>query len=80
MLMKPGLVGCKDPIHGILGKYAGDCKRQWRGTTGQSYGGSNGAITPPMLLAVDRWYQDFSQSTDEEVRELLERATERDTF
>jgi predicted phosphoribosyltransferase len=34
----------------------------------------------PLLLAMDRWYQGFSQTTDEEVRELLERATERDTF
>ena len=31
--------------------------------------------TPPEpFLAVGRWYEDFSQTTDDEVRELLQRA------
>jgi erythromycin esterase-like protein/pyrimidine operon attenuation protein/uracil phosphoribosyltransferase len=30
--------------------------------------------TPPTFLSVGTWYSDFSQTTDEEVRELLERA------
>jgi predicted phosphoribosyltransferase len=34
------------------------------------------AITPEPFVAVGRWYQDFSQTTDEEVRALLERAAE----
>jgi predicted phosphoribosyltransferase len=29
------------------------------------------ALTPEPFLAVGQWYQDFSQTTDEEVRELL---------
>ncbi len=33
--------------------------------------------TPLQFHAVGQWYQDFSQTTDEEVRELLERACER---
>jgi len=32
------------------------------------------ARTPEQLYAVGLWYRDFSQTTDEEVRELLERA------
>jgi putative phosphoribosyl transferase len=32
------------------------------------------AITPEPFLGVGQWYQDFSQTTDEEVRELLEKA------
>ena len=32
------------------------------------------AITPERFLGVGRWYLDFSQTTDEEVRDLLERA------
>jgi predicted phosphoribosyltransferase len=32
------------------------------------------AITPDPFYAVGLWYQDFSQTTDEEVRELLARA------
>ena len=32
------------------------------------------AITPEPFYAVGLWYQDFSQTTDEEVHELLERA------
>jgi erythromycin esterase-like protein/predicted phosphoribosyltransferase len=32
------------------------------------------AITPEPFLAVGRWYEDFSQTADEEVRELLARA------
>jgi predicted phosphoribosyltransferase len=32
------------------------------------------AYTPEPFLAVGEWYEDFSQTTDEEVRELLERA------
>jgi putative phosphoribosyl transferase len=34
------------------------------------------AVTPEPFYAVGLWYQDFSQTTDEEVRELLERARE----
>jgi putative phosphoribosyl transferase len=34
------------------------------------------AETPEPFLAVGQWYRDFSQTTDEEVRELLERAAE----
>ncbi len=30
------------------------------------------AVTPELLFAVGYWYADFSQTTDEEVRELLE--------
>ena len=32
------------------------------------------AVTPARFFGVGRWYLDFSQTTDEEVRELLERA------
>ena len=32
------------------------------------------AVIPELFLGVGRWYKDFSQTTDEEVRELLERA------
>ena len=32
------------------------------------------AITPEPMQAVGLWYEDFSQTTDEEVQELLERA------
>lgn len=37
------------------------------------------AITPEPLYAVGRWYQDFSQTTDDEVRALLARAAGCDT-
>jgi predicted phosphoribosyltransferase len=30
--------------------------------------------TPPGFMAVGAWYEDFSQTTDEEVRELLTRS------
>ena len=33
------------------------------------------ALTPEPFLAVGYWYDDFSQTTDEEVRDLLARAT-----
>jgi putative phosphoribosyl transferase len=37
--------------------------------------------TPPDFAAVGRWYDDFSQTTDEEVRELLTHgSTRRDSF
>jgi erythromycin esterase-like protein/predicted phosphoribosyltransferase len=36
------------------------------------------AITPEPFQAVGRWYQDFSQTTDEEVRELLTRREQPD--
>jgi predicted phosphoribosyltransferase len=32
------------------------------------------AMTPEPFLGVGQWYRDFSQTTDEEVRELLEKA------
>jgi predicted phosphoribosyltransferase len=32
------------------------------------------ALTPPDLLAISDWYSDHSPTTDEEVRELLQRA------
>jgi predicted phosphoribosyltransferase len=32
------------------------------------------AHTPQPFIGVGRWYYDFSQTTDEEVRELLDRA------
>jgi Predicted phosphoribosyltransferases len=35
------------------------------------------AVTPKQFVAVGLWYEDFSQTTDEEVRDLLERATKR---
>lgn len=34
------------------------------------------ALTPEPFYAVGLWYQNFSQTTDEEVRDLLERAAE----
>ena len=34
-------------------------------------------ITPTPFAAVGYWYEDFSQTTDEEVRELLDRAKNR---
>jgi predicted phosphoribosyltransferase len=34
------------------------------------------AVTPAPFYAVGNWYEDFSQTSDEEVRELLERAAE----
>jgi putative phosphoribosyl transferase len=33
------------------------------------------AITPEPFYSVGLWYEDFSQTTDEEVRELLGRST-----
>ena len=33
------------------------------------------ALTPEPFLAVGYWYEDFSQTTDEEVRDLLARAS-----
>jgi predicted phosphoribosyltransferase len=33
------------------------------------------AMTPDNFHAVGMWYEDFTQTTDEEVRELLQRAT-----
>ncbi|TML58805.1 MAG: hypothetical protein E6G09_04355 [Actinobacteria bacterium] len=32
------------------------------------------AVTPAPFYAIGNWYEDFSQTSDEEVRELLERA------
>ena len=32
------------------------------------------AYTPPVFLSVGAWYEDFSQTTDEEVQRLLEQA------
>jgi putative phosphoribosyl transferase len=34
------------------------------------------ATTPEPFYGVGRWYEDFTQTTDEEVRDLLERASE----
>lgn len=34
------------------------------------------AITPEPFYGVSRWYEDFTQTTDEEVRDLLKRASE----
>jgi predicted phosphoribosyltransferase len=34
------------------------------------------AVTPEPFVAVGLWYEDFSQTTDGEVRELLQRAAE----
>ena len=34
------------------------------------------ARTPEPFYAVGLWYQDFTQTTDQEVRDLLERAAE----
>ena len=36
------------------------------------------AANPEPFYAVGQWYKDFAQTTDEEVRELLERATMKD--
>ncbi|MGH2708439.1 MAG: phosphoribosyltransferase [Gemmatimonadales bacterium] len=36
------------------------------------------ALAPEPFLAVGAWYEDFSQTTDDEVRELLHRAAEAD--
>src|SRR5918993_5134609 len=36
-------------------------------------------LTPPDFSSVGRWYADFSQTTDEEVRELLSHETRRDS-
>ena len=33
------------------------------------------AVTPEPFMAVGAWYSDFSQTSDQEVGELLERAT-----
>jgi predicted phosphoribosyltransferase len=35
------------------------------------------ALTPEPFYGVGLWYQDFSQTSDEEVHELLQRARER---
>ncbi len=35
------------------------------------------AVTPSSFSAVGLWYEDFTQTTDEQVRDLLERARER---
>jgi predicted phosphoribosyltransferase len=35
------------------------------------------AVTPEPFMAVGSWYEDFSQTTDDEVRELLARAAQR---
>ena len=35
------------------------------------------ALTPPMFYGVGRWYEDFMQTTDDEVRELLRRTNRR---
>jgi putative phosphoribosyl transferase len=35
------------------------------------------AVTPAPFYSVGNWYEDFSQTSDEEVRELLERAAEK---
>jgi putative phosphoribosyl transferase len=32
-------------------------------------------VTPEQFFAVGLWYQDFPQTADDEVRDLLERAT-----
>jgi putative phosphoribosyl transferase len=37
------------------------------------------AVTPQPFYAVGLWYEDFSQTTDEEVRDLLARASEQVT-
>jgi predicted phosphoribosyltransferase len=34
------------------------------------------AVTPEPFIAVGLWYEDFSQTTDDEVRELLQRAAD----
>ena len=35
------------------------------------------ALTPPAFYEVGRWYEDFMQTTDDEVRELLRRTNRR---
>ena len=35
------------------------------------------AVTPEPFYAVGMWYENFEQTTDEEVRELLSRAAEK---
>ena len=35
------------------------------------------AVTPQHFQGVGAWYQDFSQTSDEEVRELLKRTTQK---
>jgi len=35
------------------------------------------AVTPPVFFAVGQWYQEFRQTTDHEVRQLLDRAAAR---
>ena len=35
------------------------------------------AVTPSRFVAVGLWYEDFSQTTDEEVRQLLDHAAAR---
>jgi len=35
------------------------------------------ALTPPAFYGVGRWYEDFMQTTDDEVRELLGRSNRR---
>lgn len=37
------------------------------------------AVTPHTLIAVGAWYEDFSQTTDDEVRGLLQRAASRES-
>jgi predicted phosphoribosyltransferase len=37
------------------------------------------AAMPVPFLAVGQWYHEFSQTTDEEVRELLDRSAARDS-
>ena len=37
------------------------------------------AVTPKRFYGVGRWYRDFSQTTDEEVSELLERSRSQQT-
>jgi putative phosphoribosyl transferase len=37
------------------------------------------AVTPEQFVAMGLWYQDFSQTTDEEMPDLLECATHLDT-
>lgn len=38
------------------------------------------AYAPAMFLSVGMWYEDFSQTTDEEVRRLLEQAAQQQKF
>jgi|SRR5581483_1409348 len=39
----------------------------------------NAVLTPENFYAVGQWYEDFSQTTDDEVRELLAQAVRRDS-